>query len=28
MLKENPHGILMLDRELKQRTFVDEIKQM
>lgn len=28
MLKGNPHGILMLDRELKQRTFVDEIKQI
>ena len=28
MLKGNPHGILMLDRELKQRTFVDETKQM
>jgi len=28
MLKGNPHGILMLDRELKQRTFIDEIKQI
>jgi len=28
MLKGNPHGILMLDRELKQRIFVDEIKQI
>lgn len=28
MLKGNPHGILMLDRELKQRTFVDETKQI
>ena len=27
MLKGNNHGLLMLDRELMQRTFVDETNQ-
>ena len=28
MLEGNKHGLLMLDRELKQRTFVDETNQL
>lgn len=27
MVEGNPHGILMLDRELKQRVFIDETKE-